>query len=239
MKFDLHIHSNRSYDSLSQIDKIIEYAKKRQLNGIAITDHEAMVVGELIDDSMRDNIWIIRGSEMQTDIGDIIGLFISKELKSREAISLVDEIHDQNGIAILAHPFKRMDHYPTRILEKIDAVEVVNARWRDLSLMTVNPRVRELLEMVRGRSAGSDSHFSFEVGGAYWATPSLETEEDLKKSVCSGNGQGICNHCCGWLDNVSQGIKLLKEPSIEQFARMIYLSLKRKNPIARDQNLNG
>ncbi len=39
MLFDLHIHSEYSYDSFNKIDNILKVAKERGLSGIAITDH--------------------------------------------------------------------------------------------------------------------------------------------------------------------------------------------------------
>ncbi|MCK5234581.1 MAG: PHP domain-containing protein, partial [Candidatus Aenigmarchaeota archaeon] len=42
MKLDLHIHSERSCDSFMKAGKIIEIAKKIGLDGIAITDHNAL-----------------------------------------------------------------------------------------------------------------------------------------------------------------------------------------------------
>jgi predicted metal-dependent phosphoesterase TrpH len=225
MRFDLHVHTRNSYDSFSSVKNIIKYAKKRRLNGIAITDHEHSVSDEYIDGYLNDDIWIIKGSEICTEIGDIIGLFLSEPLKSRNSVDLIREIHDQNGISILAHPFKRTSYsYSEEILNMLDAVEVANARWRDLNLITHNPEVRHLLSLVRGRSAGSDAHFSFEVGRAYLTTPYVTTQEELKKIICSGAGGVVCNHSSEWLDFLSQGIKFLKSPSIKQFLRLIYWS---------------
>ena len=227
MRFDLHIHSCKSYDSFSSLDNIVECAKKRGLHGVAITDHEHFLSDGDIDCHLDDDFWVIKGAEMYTELGDIIGLFLSKPLKTRNSIDLIHEIHDQGGIAILAHPFKRTNHnYPEKILEMIDAVEIVNARWKDLSLLTHNPKVRHLLSIVRGRSAGSDSHFVFEVGRAYLTIPYVATHEELKKTIRSGVGQAICKCQSEWLDGLSQGVKFLKKPSVKQFLRIIYGSAR-------------
>jgi len=39
LKIDLHVHSMYSFDSFMSVDKIIKLAKKKDLNGIAIVDH--------------------------------------------------------------------------------------------------------------------------------------------------------------------------------------------------------
>ena len=227
MKFDLHIHSYKSYDSLSSFENIIKYAKLRQLTGITITDHEVLVSEDFRDIAMRNNIWIIDGIEVKTEIGDIIGLFISGKLKSKKAVDLLDEIHDQGGISVLAHPFKYMDRYPVNLLEKINAVEIVNARWKDLNLFTDNPKVNQLLSIVRGRCAGSDSHFTFEIGRSYWTTPNINSQDELKKSICTNTGQAISNCFSERLDELSQCVKFIKNPSLKQIARIIYWSSRR------------
>ena len=182
MKFDLHVHSRRSYDSFSSIENILKYAKKRCLNGVAITDHEHFLSDDDINYLQDQNIWVIKGAEMWTEIGDIIGLFLSRPLKCKKPMDLIGEIHDQNGIAILAHPFKRRScSYPEEILCLLDAIEVANGRWKDLRLFSQNQEVNHLLSVVEGRSAGSDSHFAFEVGQTYLTTPYVATQEELKK----------------------------------------------------------
>lgn len=229
-KFDLHIHSYKSYDSVASVKNIIRNAKKRELKGIAITDHEVLTSDDVVEMALENDIWLIKGIEAKTDIGDIIGLFVSKDLKSRKAEYLLDEIHDQGGVAILAHPFKYMkyiDYYPTKLLEKIDAVEVVNARWEDLHFFTMNPKVNQLLSAVRGRSAGSDSHFPFEVGRVYWTAPDIASPDELKKSICGNTGEAVTASFSKWLDGPSQFIKFLKKPTLKQLARMAYWSSRR------------
>lgn len=227
MKFDLHIHSNRSYDSLSSIEAIIKYAKKRQLNGIAITDHNT-IHHDIFDLSILDDVWIFPGTEVNTEIGDILALFVSAPLKSTTSISLIDEIHDQSGIAILSHPFKRMNSYPREILEKLDAVEIVNARWKNLNLLTSDPRVSQLLSIVKGRTAGSDAHFPFEVGRGYLKTPYLESRESLKTAIINGIGEATCQRFSYALDHLSQCIKFAKKPSVRAPRNLMYKLFKKR-----------
>jgi predicted metal-dependent phosphoesterase TrpH len=230
MKFDLHIHSHKSYDSVASIKTIIGNAKKRRLKGIAITDHEALTSDDVVEMARANDIWLIKGIEAKTEIGDIIGLFVSKDLKSRKAAYLLDEIHDQGGVAILAHPFKymkKLDDYPTKIIEKVDAIEIVNARWEDLRSFPKSKLVDKLLSAVQGRSAGSDSHFPFEVGRAYWTASDITSPDDLKKSICANTGEAVVASFSQWLDGPSQFIKFLKKPTLKQLARMAYWSCSR------------
>ncbi len=228
MKFDLHIHSHLSYDSLSSINAIVQYARKRDLRGIAITDHNISASDTIVRTDLDSDLWIIKGNEVKTDIGDIIGLFISGPLRNTKANALIDEIHDQGGIAVLAHPFKYRRNYPPLLLEKLDAVEVINSRWIDLGSLKANPAVDQLLATVKGRSAGSDAHFPFEVGRACWVTPHIKTPEDLKKSICSNSGQAFACRTSEWLDGASQCVKFIKHPSARQLAYITYRLLRRR-----------
>jgi hypothetical protein len=227
MKFDLHVHSSRSHDSRASIRSILEHAKKRRLKGFAMTDHGMPAPQGLEELAAENGVWIIKGSEVQTEIGDIVALFIEKTVQSRKADSAVAEIHDQGGIAVLAHPFKYTRSYPSSLLEKIDAIETINARWQDLGRFRDRAKVDRILSIVRGRSAGSDAHFAFEVGAAYWETDPLTSPEDLKKSIRSGSGRAVCGRYSRWLDEASQGIKFLKQPSAKQLARVLYWTMRR------------
>jgi predicted metal-dependent phosphoesterase TrpH len=227
MKFDLHVHSSRSHDSRASIRTIVEHARKRGLAGFAITDHGLPPPQGLEELAAESCIWIIRGSEIRTEIGDIIGLFISKPIKSSKAEGVIGEIHDQGGVAVLAHPFKYARSYPSPALEGIDAIEIVNARWKDLGRFNGKDEVNRILSLVKGRSAGSDAHFAFEVGGAYWETAPVASEEDLKQSIRSGSGRAVCSGYSRWLDEASQGIKFMKQPSARQLARVLYRTIRR------------
>jgi hypothetical protein len=227
MKFDLHVHSARSYDSFSSAEAIVRVARRRGLAGIAVTDHGLTSSDDLVRAAGESGLWLIKGNEVQTEIGDILGLFLKGSIKQSKAAAVIDEIHDQGGIAVLAHPFKYRGNYPLPLLEKLDAVEYVNARWKDLAELSGDPRVELLLNAVAGRTAGSDAHFSFEVGRACWITQPVATQEELKKSLCQGSGTAQGHASSGWLDEASQCSKFLKQPSVRQLARVLYSSLRR------------
>lgn len=226
MKFDLHTHTRQSEDAGSSFRSILKRAKTKGLDGIAVTNHETFFDPDKLKLSMDTHIWIISGEEVHTEIGDIIALFISKPVIKRYAEEVINEVHSQGGIVVLAHPFKRICHYPISILERIDAVEIVNARWMDIRIWASRPDVSQLLDTVKGRTAGSDAHFSFEIGNAYWETPHLDSPEALKDRICRGTGRSICQTSTQWPDILSQCVKFYRTPSPKQFARIFYWALK-------------
>ncbi|MEA1905706.1 MAG: PHP domain-containing protein [Euryarchaeota archaeon] len=176
MKFDLHIHSKHSYDSLLRPDTIIKVAKKKGLNGVAVTDHNTIRGGvEASKVNKDDDFVVIVGSEIKTEYGDVIGLFLTDEIRSRVFTDVVGEIRDQGGLTILAHPFRKGIVFPKDLLGHVDLIEGFNAR----SPKNLNQKAIELARDCRiPVTAGSDAHLGFEIGGGRTVTRTRIPEGD-------------------------------------------------------------
>ena len=160
VKFDFHIHSKYSYDSLSTPKSIVRTAKIKGLDGLAITDHNT-IKGAIEASKIDKNIEIIIGSEIKTDEGDIIGLFLNEEIKSTGFDCVIDEIREQDGFIILPHPYKTFDIIPDHVLNNIDAVEIFNGRISNV----LNNKARELaFNKKLSFTGGSDAHLAKDVG---------------------------------------------------------------------------
>ncbi len=227
MQFDLHVHSVHSPDSLSTLAALADAARERGLTGLALTDHGTTADADAARFLEGRGLWCIRGNEVQTELGDILGLFLSGPVRSGIAERVIDEIHDQGGLAVLAHPFKYIREYPPQVLKKLDAVEIANARWKDLQDLRREGKVGDLLGRVCGRTAGSDAHFPFEVGRACLVTAPLAGPAELMACIRSGEGKPAVEASSGWLDEASQCTRFLKRPSPKQLARILYRSARR------------
>lgn len=107
-KADVHMHSTYS-DGMGTIEQILEHVQnKTDLDVIALTDHD-VIEGSL---RMRD-LWqqgdyrfdFIVGEEVSTKEGHLLGLFIEKRVPHGLSMERsVDLIHEQGGLAIIAHP---------------------------------------------------------------------------------------------------------------------------------------
>ena len=128
IKADLHIHSAFSFDSDSSPEKIIKHAEKKKLHAIAITDHDTFEGAAAVSEyaGRNSSIQVIKGIEVTSTQGDIIGLFLEQGISSRAGLEVIDEIREKGGVSILAHPFR--GGLPD---EKI--VEGVGRRKRDSS----------------------------------------------------------------------------------------------------------
>ena len=167
MDCDLHIHSSYSFDSLMDPRRILQVAKLRGLSAISITDHETMDVyaNELSDPDRREifedyGIFVIKGMEIKTELGDVIGLFLQEEITSSDFETVVREIREQDGVVVLPHPFHRPAD-PADLVTDVDVLEILNGRSRDEQ----NDKAVALAEATQKPTlGGSDAHMYWEIG---------------------------------------------------------------------------
>ena len=168
LQYDLHVHSRYSPDGTLDVRDIVRVARRRGLDGIAITDHDTVRGGLEARKLKPQGIEVICGCEVNTDRGDVIGLFLTEEVRARDHLAVIEEIRAQGGIVIVPHPFDSVRGSAFWLTDqdaaRIDGVEVVNARC-------IFSRSNEAADRYAGRHArakvgGSDAHFGAEIGNA-------------------------------------------------------------------------
>ncbi|MBT0732491.1 PHP domain-containing protein [Methanoculleus bourgensis] len=169
MIFDLHVHSRYSPRcGYMQPEEIVKTAIKKGLDGIAVTDHNTIAGGIRAKAFETRDFRVIVGSEVLTDRGEVIGLFLSEEVAPGNFEDVVAAIRDQSGVVVLPHPFDRLRstalHPQPADVGQIDAVEGFNARC------IFQADNRAAAEFGREHNlaviAGSDAHFPGEIGRA-------------------------------------------------------------------------
>ena len=183
MKIDLHIHSRYSPDGTLTPEDIIETARKKGLDGVAVTDHGTLQGGLEAKKYETDDFIVIAGIEIKTDIGEVIGLFLSKEIMSQRFQDVVIEIKAQGGLVVVPHPFDRMRRSAFRISEEeinfVDAIEGFNGRS---VLQTYN---RQAVAFAEKHNlpvvAGSDAHHANEIGLAGIITDSKDIKDVIRR----------------------------------------------------------
>jgi len=170
MKADFHIHSCFSEDGDLRPEEIVAIALKRGLKVIAVTDHNTIMGGLAAKDYAPKGLEVIVGAEIFTDQGEVIGLWLSKEIQSRVLKEVVKEIHAQGGKVCIPHPFDRLRRSALgdaiyQILPEIDFIETFNGRCL---LPADNAKAKAFASRYAiPELKGSDAHFAFEIGNVF------------------------------------------------------------------------
>jgi len=189
IKIDLHIHSKYSYDCYLEPKIIIKIAKKRNLDGISITDHNSLRSYKEAKKIAKDFL-IIEGSEIKTTIGEILAYSIQEEIKPEKSIyETIEEVHKQGGIAIAPHPFDMFRRYNGKnIVRGIDGIEIFNSRCI-LNFFNYKA-VKKAKEMNLPMIAGSDAHTEEEIGNAFTVfDSSSDIIKMVRKGLCKPQGK--------------------------------------------------
>jgi len=211
--FDLHIHSSGSHDSVSSVKRILRQAVRRNLSAIAVTDHESVEGGKRAR-ALNDHpdLAVIVGTEVKTEIGDVIGLFVEEPIQSRLAADVIREIKAQGGLVMLPHPFSYgVTEYDEGLIKELDLIEIRNSRNRKEQVDKVlHYAATYQLTMV----GNSDAHFVSEIGSTHnvVSRPPLppRSPEALKELLRSGNCRVVQSKTPSFRYALSQTVKALK-----------------------------
>ena len=155
LRLDLHIHSERSFDGCMSLSEIVTLARERGLNGVAICDHDR-VLDEVPE---FDDFLVIPATEVSTERGHLLGLFVREPIETRKFSESVTAIHAQGGLAVIAHPFEhstdanRLDD----VMSRLDGVEIWNSR-ADRKNKSANAMARELAQKWEKPSLRAATH---------------------------------------------------------------------------------
>ena len=162
LRLDLHIHSERSFDGCMSLNEIAALARERGLNGVAICDHDRV----LEKAPEYDDFLVIPATEVSTERGHLLGLFVKEPVETKRFSEAVTAIHAQGGLAVIAHPFEHSTDFGRLddVMSRLDGVEIWNSR-ADRKNKNANAMARELAQKWNKIvTAGSDAHVPEEVG---------------------------------------------------------------------------
>jgi len=176
LKLDLHLHTIYSGDSLISPTDAIKYAKIKGLSGFAVCDHNTLkAYNQLKKKAKENNLIVIPGMEIETHIGEVMGLFIDKEIDIRDNnfFTIIEKINDNNGLVVIPHPFDflrnnhlKMDLLTDTIIRKyIDGIEIMNSRIILKRCVKKAKRFNEKYNLFE--TGGSDAHTKNEIGNGY------------------------------------------------------------------------
>lgn len=190
MILDLHNHTKWSFDCSMDPAKVVRTAKARGIDAIAITDHDEIQGAYEARKAAGGDILVIIGEEIDTAAGDILGLWLTEKIVEHDPVAAIRAIHDQGGLAVLAHPFTKSTSVDAGVARLLDGCEGFNARHSELGSYEGaegEPRVASFArEYDLSLTAGSDAHFYRELARARTVV-SATTLDEAKEQVKRGN----------------------------------------------------
>ena len=202
---DLHCHTCYSKDSLMLPGRLLDVARRRGLQRLAITDHNVFDGAQHA--ARIDPELIIPGEEIMTTGGELLAYYVVEAVPPGLSPERTIEILRQQGAVIsVAHPFDalRAGHWDGaelhEILPLVDAIEVFNAR---VATAAQNRRASALAAAAgKPATAGSDAHAYLEVGRTTMRLPAFHDAASLCAAL--GFGEVIGRRSPYWVHLVSR-----------------------------------
>src|SRR3989344_8712046 len=217
MRYDIHNHTHYSSCSNLKPEVLLRTAKMKGLDGIGVVDHHTIKGALAVKKLNRDkNFEVIVGSEISTNYGDVLCLYLNKDIKSREFFSVADEARKQGGIIVLPHPFRKSlnKHHRFKVpieevKNRIDAIECFNARM--LPLGDNEQAQKTAKELGIAGTGGSDAHFKFEIYTG-WTDFEGDFRKALKRKETRYNGRIFLGPLGGFFSFLRNRLHLYRLP---------------------------
>ncbi len=165
---------------------IIKTAKIKDLDGIALLDHNTLD-GYFESQRLDTDLIIVPGMEISTHSGHIIALGIEEEIEPRLSVAAtIRKIREKGGISIASHPRRFWSGLGEKQIRTNDwdAIEGLNGR----SLKWNNRRAQKMAEELDlPVTGGSDAHRLKRIGEAFTILENVENWEDVIQEVKKGN----------------------------------------------------
>lgn len=184
-RVDLHTHSYGSPDggiTRNQYERVFEDGT---LDYVAVTDHNSISAALELQKVFGKKI--IVGEEIMTTEGEIVGLFLSKEVPPHKTpAATVAAIKKQGGLVYIPHPFETVrsgldQQSLDEISDTVDIVEVYNGR---AVFQNKGPDAAVWAHLNnKATAAASDAHGIKGVGSAYVSIKEKPTVKSLVKQL--------------------------------------------------------
>jgi hypothetical protein len=184
---ELHSHTLWSKDSLTSFKRIMALCERRGIDRIAITDHNT-AEGALAFKQLAPDLVIV-GEEIMTTQGELLAFFLRETVPAGlTPEETIQKLRNQGAFISVSHPLDRLrsgawaEEDLLRIADKVDAVEIFNARCifpADNDRSDAFATTHELLG-----TAGSDAHIGMEYGRTRTLLRPFEDDpEDFREAL--------------------------------------------------------
>lgn len=134
-----HVHSNYSYDGVSSLSELVGFCEDRGYGFIILTEHAEDFNGSKMqtyitecERSSTERILLIPGLEFGFDEYPdlhLLGVGIKEYISPQDITAVIEKIQNQKGLAIIAHPSRNNYFIPSKIINKLDGLEIWNVAY--------------------------------------------------------------------------------------------------------------
>src|ERR1700730_5731717 len=133
----LHIHSKLSRDGTMTIAELARWYKRNGYQFLAMGEHaedldqaKVQALREQSIEHSNDAFCVIPGIEFAGN-GDIhvVGIGVARLISEQNPTAIAEQIHEQGGLAILAHPKRIGWECPADVLRAVHAAEIWNVGY--------------------------------------------------------------------------------------------------------------
>lgn len=188
LKVEFHCHSAVSGDSLNWIPDLLAAARRRGIDRLVITDHNA--IAGALEAQALDPARVIVGEEIKTEVGELLAAFVREAVpRGLPPYEAIERLRRQGAFISVSHPFDlERSGWPLAELEKItplvDAIEVFNSRCYQARFNTQAADYAR--EHNLAGTVGSDAHMPFEVGRSTMHLPAFRDAGELRTAIRGG-----------------------------------------------------
>ena len=213
-----HFHSEYSFDSDTKITTIADKIEVLNLEFAVLTDHDDVRGSLALAAEIQERALTVEvpaAAEYKTEIGDIIVVGSSENLKNLPSKLLFSKIKKSGAISVLPHPYDG-HKLSEELINKIDVVEVFNGR----SSQTNNKKSQKLAAKFKKPTiCASDAHLSRHLGHVIIAKPK---NMSFKNACLHGKIRTVKKHSLNQSDIfLSQLIKARKQRNFGLLLRVL------------------
>lgn len=183
----LHVHTLYSPCAETKLEQIGDYCRRRGVNMLGVTDHDTTAGALALKKVIGKGVKIIVGEEIKTRQGEIVGLFLNKEIQPNlDALDTVKQIKDQGGVVYIPHPFdpfkinRLKKSTLMEVLDYVDIIEVFNAKVVFPAFYVVASNFAKRHGKLG--AAGSDAHYLTAIDSCLNQIEPFNTPEEFLKN---------------------------------------------------------
>jgi len=195
-RFDLHVHTTASRDSILTPEELLVACREGGLTGVAVTDHDRLGGALALAREDPPDVRIIAGEEILTVQGELLGLFLEEEVPpGLTAAETARAIRAQGGLVGVSHPCdplrQALQLWALEALHRAGLVDFVEGRNARVAWAGYNRRAEALgRRLGLPLTAGSDAHSAGEVGACTVLLPPFEGPREFLRALEQGQLEG-------------------------------------------------